>query len=302
MHVGSITEKSQPFILPETILIVDLLLLRIILEMEINKKRQKRGGKQCVESPIPHTGATRPGEMEPQHQTRYQIPEQELRDLAIRHRPLPRRPEPQRRQQVVGVHHYVHGGVRHQPHREQRLRLLQPRVAHHHHRRVVVHVEEREPPRAGPAQQDQERVHELEELREVEHVGPEEGRAARRGCAAAGEADGPAGVARRRLVEDGEGGPDGHDEGEEAEDDVVGGGGEAEGGGGEGGEDGEAVEEEGEGEVGEDGDGEEERGGAGGLASPPLILADDWVVHQPIVDCAVESCAHFRIVDLIILL
>lgn len=61
-------------------------------------------------------------------------------------------------------------------------------------------MEERQPPGAGPAQQDQQRVHEFEDLGEVEDVGPEEC-GAPRWRLAGGEADGPGGVVRRRLVE-----------------------------------------------------------------------------------------------------
>lgn len=84
----------------------------------------------------------------------------------------------------------------------------------------------------------------------------------------------------RRLVEGREGAADGHEEGEEAEDEVVGGGDEAEEGGW--GEEGKAVEGECESQVGDDGGGDEEWGGAGGLVGFPLILADFWVVDEPV--------------------
>lgn len=117
-------------------------------------------------------------------------------------------------------------------------------------------MEERQPPGAGPASQDQERVDEFEDLREVEHVGPEKCGPARRGDSG-GEADGPGGVVGRGLVEGGEGAAHGHQEGENAENEVVDGGDEAEGGGGNGREEGEVVERECECEVGEDGGGDE---------------------------------------------
>lgn len=91
-----------------------------------------------------------------------------------------------------------------------------------------------------------------------------------------------------------QGAPDGHGEGEGAEDDVVDGGQDAEDGGGEGGEDiRETAEEEGEGEIGGDGGPDEEWGGAGGVAGLPLVMGDDWVVHQPIMHHAVQSNCHF---------
>lgn len=72
----------------------------------------------------------------------------------------------------------------------------------------------------------------------------------------------------------------------------MGGGDEAEGGWVEVGKEGEAVEGECEGEVCDDGGADEEWGGAGGLVGFPFILADCWVVHQPVADGAVESEHH----------
>ena len=67
----------------------------------------------------------------------------------------------------------MHGGVGDEHRREQRLRRLHPYVAHDHHRGVVVHVEECEPV-DGVAEYDQQGVHELYDLGEVEDVSPEE--------------------------------------------------------------------------------------------------------------------------------
>lgn len=125
------------------------------------------------------------------------------------------------------------GGVGDERDGEQCLGRRQPEVAHHHHHGVVVDVEEGQPAGAGTAEEDQEGVAELENLGEVEDVGPEESGPARRG-AAGREADRPSPAGIGDLVEDGEGAADGHDEGEKEHGEAVRGGDEAEGGGGEG--------------------------------------------------------------------
>ena len=110
----------------------------------------------------------------------------------------------------------MHGGVGKKYRREQRLRGLQPDVAHDHHVGVVVHVEEREP-LDGVAEDDEEGVHKLEDLGEVEDVGPEEDGPS--GLGVWREADDPAEV--RCMRHGGEEAAKGHDEGEEQEGGVV---------------------------------------------------------------------------------
>ncbi|KZV27251.1 hypothetical protein F511_04704 [Dorcoceras hygrometricum] len=198
--------------------------------MKIKKKCKKGSIEDCIEAPSTDPLTTRPSEMVVQHQTRDQEAENELENLTIGHQSLPRRPDAHRTQQIIPVHQHVDRSVGHQRYREQRLRGREPQVAHHHHHRVVVHVEEGEPPVTGSAQEDQQGVDEFEDLGEVEHVGPEEGGSSWRGVVE-WEANGPAEVVGRRLVEGGEGAADDHEEGEEAEDEVVGGGDEAERGG-----------------------------------------------------------------------
>lgn len=139
-------------------------------------------------------------------------------------------------------------------------------------------MEEGEPPGTGSAQEDQQGVDEFEYLGEVEHVSPEEGWSTGRGVVE-WEANGPAEVVGRRLVEGGEGASDAHEEGEEAEDEVVEGGDEAECGGGKGGEDVEMVEGECKGEVDGDGECDELFRRADGVVGFPLILADGWMVN-----------------------
>lgn len=109
-------------------------------------------------------------------------------------------------------------------------------------------------------------------------MGPEEGGSTRRGVVE-WEAHGPAEVVGRRLVEGGEGASDGHEEGDEAENEVVGSGYEAEFGGGKGGEDREMVEGECEGEVGGDGEGDEDFRRANCMVGFPLVLAYGWIVN-----------------------
>lgn len=174
--------------------------------MKINKKRQKRSVENGIEAPTPNSGATRPVKMQVQHPTRNRKAEHELHDLAVRDDPLPPGSDPDSAQEVVGVHDHVHRGVGHERHREQRLSRAEPEVAHDNDRGVVVHVEEREPS-DGAAEDDETRVAELEELGEVEDVGPEEeGPTGRR---PRGEADGAVEVGP--VGEDGERASDGHD-------------------------------------------------------------------------------------------
>lgn len=111
----------------------------------------------------------------------------------------------------------MHQRIGHERYREQGLGGVQPDVAHDHDRRVVVDVEEREP-LDGIAENDQESVHELQNLGEVEDVGPEE--EGPRGRGVWREANDP--VEMRPCVgEDGEGATEGHGEGEEEEGEVV---------------------------------------------------------------------------------
>lgn len=104
----------------------------------------------------------------------------------------------------------MHGGVGNEHGREQRLRRAEPDVAHDHDGCVVVHVEEREPV-DGATEDDQKGVYELEDLGEVEDVGPEEEGPSwwcfRR------DADDPVDV--RRMEQGRESASDGHGEGEE---------------------------------------------------------------------------------------
>lgn len=146
-------------------------------------------------------------------------------------------------------------------------------------------MEEREPSVACSSQHDQCCVSELEEFGKVEHIGPEEEGPTWRGLIG-WEAEDPTAVGHHG--EGGEDAPNGHEEGEEDEEEVVDGGDQAESGGAWGWE--WRVEEDvGEGEVGEDCEGEEERGGAKCMPFFPLELADSWVVHQPVVDLGVKA-------------
>lgn len=99
------------------------------------------------------------------------------------------------------------GGVGYDDGREERLRGVEPEVAHEQHHGVVVDVEEGEAVE-GAADDDEEGVDELVDFREVEDVCPEEERTGRR-CFW-WEADDPEGV--RRVGEDGDQGTHGHDE------------------------------------------------------------------------------------------
>lgn len=265
------------------------LLPGIALDMEINKQGQQGGVEDGVEAPAPDTRASRSGEVVAEHQAGDEEAEHELHDLTVGHRLLPPRPQPDAAQEVVAVHQDVDGGVGDEGDREERLRGLEPDVAHDEDRRVVVHVEEREP-LEWAGEDDEEGVDELEDLREVEHVCPEEGGPARWGLPG-GEAEDPAAVGG--LAEGGQGAPGCHEEGEDGEGEVV--------DGGHGLEDGrgkrrgpEKDEEAREGEVGENGEGEEERGGAEGVAWGPREATDRWVVDQPVLEGGEDGCAsHF---------
>ncbi|KAL2491030.1 Uncharacterized protein Adt_26658 [Abeliophyllum distichum] len=185
--------------------------------MKINKKCQQGRIKNCIEAPSPDSGATRPGKMVVQHQTRNREAKNELNYLKIRHQPLPPWTNPKCAQQVIGVHYHVHGSVGDERHGEKRLRGGEPEVTHYDNHGVVVHVKEGEATGAGFTEKDQKSVDEFEDFGEVEDVGPEEGGALRRG-ACGGEADGPGVVIGWHLVECGESTAEGHEEGEEAED------------------------------------------------------------------------------------
>lgn len=155
----------------------------------------------------------------------------------------------------------MHRGVGHERDGEQGLGGVQPNVAHDQDCGVVVDVEEGEP-LEGVTENDQEGVHEFENLGEVEDVGPE-----KEGPGGTGvwrETDDPVEV--RRVGDDGEGATDSHDEGEEEEGEIVEGGDGFEDAGTKGGGewDKAAGEKEGEGEVREEGEEEEERGGGRG--------------------------------------
>lgn len=130
-------------------------------------------------------------------------------------------------------------------------------------------------PSVAAAENDEERVDEFKKFGEVEDLSPEEDGAAWTGLVR-WEAEDPAVVGH--LGESGKGTSDGHDEGEDEENEVVKGGDEAEECGIEGGEMG-VVEGESEKEVGEEGYGEEERGGAPCLVGFPLEIGDDWMVN-----------------------
>lgn len=173
--------------------------------MKINKKCQERGVENRIEAPTPYPAATRPSKMQVQHPARNRKAEHELHDLAVRDGPLPLGSDPHRAEEVVSVHDHVHRRVGHERHREQRLSRTEPQITHDNNRGVVVHVEEGEPS-DGTAEDDESRVAELEELGEVEDVGPEE--------------EGPTGLHPLREAdnavevgdgEDGERASDGHD-------------------------------------------------------------------------------------------
>ncbi|XLR46641.1 hypothetical protein S83_031301 [Arachis hypogaea] len=110
----------------------------------------------------------------------------------------------------------MHGGVGKEHRREECLRGLQPYVAHDDHVGVVVHVEKREP-LDGVAEDDEECVHELKDLGEVEDVGPKEDGPS--GLGLRWEADDPVDV--RCMGDGGEEAAKGHYEGEEEEGCVV---------------------------------------------------------------------------------
>ncbi|GAB4847546.1 hypothetical protein Ancab_026605 [Ancistrocladus abbreviatus] len=152
-----------------------------------------------------------------QHNSRHQEAKHELDDLTVRHQPLPRWPNPDPTHQVVRVHHRVHRRIGDQRYREQRLRRLKPNVAHDHHCGVM---------------EDKKRVDELQDLREVEDVGPEEERATWRGLGG-WEAEDPVRLVVGDLGEGGEGASDGHEEREEEDGEVVEGGEETKDGGAE---------------------------------------------------------------------
>eukprot|EP00982_Pelagococcus_subviridis_P013782 31279-Pelagococcus_subviridis.AAC.5 len=93
--------------------------------------------------------------------------EDELNDLRPGEQRLPPRAKsiranaPERREEVVGVHHDVDRGVRQQRDVLEALHAREPEVCHHEHERVVKHVQERQ----RAAFQDEERgVQELVEF------------------------------------------------------------------------------------------------------------------------------------------
>lgn len=145
-----------------------------------------------------------------------------------------------------------------QRHREQSLGGRKPQITHDDHHGVVVHVEEGQPSRSRPTENDQKGIEKLNNLGEIEDVSPEEDGSTRRRSIGR-EANDPSPISLGHLVEGGEGAADGHYKGEKEEEEVVEGGDEAEGGGGECGEKREIVERESESEVSEDSESEEKR-------------------------------------------
>lgn len=163
-------------------------------------------------------------------------------------------------------------------HRHQRLRGVEPYIAHDEDDGVVVDVEEGQPFDA-PTKDDQEGVNKFNDFREVEDVGPEEGGPGGRGVG--WEAEDPTGIGG--LGGCGEGASDDHRKGKEEEEEVVGGGDGAEKEGVEGGDLG-VGEKVSEGEIAEDGEGQELGGGAPSVALFPLEVGQRWVVNEVMVE------------------
>ncbi|KAJ6389700.1 hypothetical protein OIU77_027928 [Salix suchowensis] len=184
--------------------------------MEVKEQNQKRGDERRIEAPAPDAGAARTCEMvvgNPGHDPEAR---KELHNLAICDKFFPPGTLPYRAQEVVEIHYNMHRRVYDKNPGKKRLRGVERYVAHDHNGCMVIHVEKSQPS-DGVAQDDQESVHELENLREIENMRPEEERPFRRGVH--GVANDVVHVGC--VVNDGEGAAGGHGEGESEEEDVM---------------------------------------------------------------------------------
>lgn len=137
----------------------------VVLSMKVREQSEERRVEGDVEAPAPHARAARSlmGDVKIEHERQHDEAELKLRDLALGDHPLPARAHPEGARQVVSVHQHMHRRVRDQNEWEQRLRGVQPQIAHDHHGGVVVHVKEGET-LDGAAEDDQKRVDELDDL------------------------------------------------------------------------------------------------------------------------------------------
>ncbi|CAN6455119.1 unnamed protein product [Victoria cruziana] len=188
----------------------------VVLGMKVEEEDQQRGIEDGIEAPSLHTAAapSTARKVLPKEDGGHGDAEEELEDLEVGDHPLPLGGAADAAGEVVSVHKGVDGSIGDESDDQEGLNVLQPQVAHHHHDRVVVDVQERQ---RLPFQQDEDGVRELEDLGEVEDVTPEEDGAA--GLSAQREAEKPIDVGH--LPGCGKGATDGHDEGEEEEEEVV---------------------------------------------------------------------------------